>query len=320
MDKQKTFELTKSQKFFKFFTDNALNLIIVIVALVYPLRRLGYIEVSSKTLFEILADITLSVIVGSFISILLHKNGMIKGKGTEVYLYTLDRYGGKVEEASPFIEDVDPFCEWKNAQIKEANQRRLLMGVGLSFDRFKNGDYKSNKNNKKLLKLNRKQRKTIKEIYRLKDYGLNGVTLLSDCSSTITVAKLSEDEATYTRKITAKIPASKILFGVIFGYFALKFYEALDAREILWGAIEMLTYLLAGMMQRQKGFDYITISKRNNMVLKMNYLDEFLNLRKTRPEIFKPKSPPEPEKVAQSTTTVPRVSYDKMQNSISPII
>lgn len=298
MNKNETFELTKSQRFFQFFRNNALNLIIVIVALVYPLRRLGYIAVSDKTLWEILADIALSVLVGSFISILLHKKGMVTGKETEIYKNTLQAYGAKVEDSAKYIEDVDKFCEWKNEQILITNQKKLLLSVGLSYEKFLAGEYGYTKH------LNKRQKKRIKQVYALKNYGLNSVALLSDCSYTITVDKLSEDEENYTKRETAKTPGSRLLFGIIFGYFALKFKETSDWREVLWGVLEMLTYLLAGYFKYQKGFDYITIVKKNNMVLKMNYLDEFLNLRKTRPEIFdtKPVTEEHPVKDPVKTT------------------
>lgn len=279
-DKNKSFELTKSQRFFHFFRNNALNLIIVAVALFYPLRRLGSIAVTDKTLWEILADIALSVVVGSFISILLHKKGMITGKEAEHYKNTLNAYGAKVEDSAKYIEDVDKFCEWKNEQILVSNQKKILLSAGLSYEKFLNGEYEYTKH------LSKRQKKKIKEVYALTSYGLNSVALLSDCSSTITVDKLSQDEEHYTKTETVKTPGSRLLFGIIFGYFALKFSDSTDWREVIWGVLEMLTYLLAGYFKYQKGFDYITITKKNNMVLKMNYLDEFLNLRKTRPEMF----------------------------------
>ena len=273
--------MNKTDKFLKELSNNFIYILLLLVCIVYPLTRLFEIDKTGKSVLDILANIGISFLVALSISVLWGEKGTENGLQAKQYLDTKDNYNDAVEEITPYIEKIDKGCDYINENDKIKKQTVILKRAGLSYEKFIKGEYDNITKKEDKLRY-----KAIKKAREVEDIGINTIVLLSECESNITGVKLSETIIQHKSKVVFKKIASKIITATIFGIYTVKQIENSSWLFVLWGLVEVLLYLLLGFINYLKEYNYIVTKRRQQMVLKMDYIYLILNLIKNKPYIF----------------------------------
>jgi hypothetical protein len=268
-------------------------LVILAIAVAYPASKVGEIAETGKTLVEILASLGLSFVFSIIINNLIGDKGIEAGLEDEQFNASKNRYGQKIDqEITPVMDKVERGCELINEIDLKKKQTIILTKVGLTYAKFINHEYdnlldKIDKTTpKKKAKTIKKQWKAIKQAMKTKSIGINSVTLLSDCDSDINAEELSESIAKHKAKRISKSTATSIVSAIIFGYFTIKLVENPSWIAVVWGAIEVLIWLLKSMSTYYTEKNYIKVTRTNNLIMKMNYMDMILKFIANQPNYF----------------------------------
>lgn len=273
--------MNKTDKFLKGVSSNFIYILLLIVCIVYPLTRLAEIVKTNKGLLDILASIGISFFFALSISILWGEKGTENGLQAKTYLDTKDNYNDAVEEITPHIEKIDNGCDYINEQDKIKKQTVILKRAGLSYNKFINGEYDTFTK-----KENKAKYEAIKKAREVTDININSIVLLSECESNITGVELSETIVQHKSKSVIKKVSSKILSATIFGLYTINLLEDFSWLYIIWGFVEVLLYLLLGFINYLNEYNYIVTKRRQQMVLKMDFIYLILNLIKNKPYLF----------------------------------
>lgn len=274
--------MNKTDKFLKAISSNIVYILLALVCIIYPLSRLAKIVQTGQTPLEILASTALSFFFGLSIAVLWGEKGTENGLNSKVYLDTKDCYNDSVENITPNIEKIDKGCDYINDTDKKKKQTVILKRVGLSYEKFIKGEYDNITKKQDKIKYN-----AIQKARKVKDIGINSIVLLSECESDIDGKQLSETIAQHKLKNITKKLITKIPTAIIFGLYTIKIIEDFSWMYVIWGLVEVLLYLLLGFINYLNEYNYIITKRRQQMILKIDYIYLILNLIKSKPELFR---------------------------------
>lgn len=269
---------TLADKTTKFFRDNMVNLILVLVCIVYIFRGIATIEYSGKTIFQIIADTFITFIVGIAIKSLMGKNGIIDGRKSDKFMRTSKLYGQQLDSITPNIEHLDAYCDYKNWLVLRRKQTTILRKAGLSYRLFSLGEYDNNPDPN--------IQSVIKKAREVDTFQITSTMILN-------VVDSSEEE---TRVLSLDIKnyektklRNNILIGVstslLFGLCTLE-RGIFDIAGILWTTIQVAIFLMLGALEYLNCFEFISENFRGKIIVVIGYIDEFKNLITKRPELF----------------------------------
>lgn len=247
---------------------NIFPIIIALVGVVYITRGIAEIIETGKTVEEIIANGFLATITGWLIATLYGELAIKDGMNSDNFFDTKEEYSKVVEEITNEIGKLHIFCDKKNQLAYERNQARILMKIGLSWNDFIKGNY--DKANKEIRKAIKKARKSYREIYSFD-------SLLSGCDSEETgIAKRVSLSRYKSKTLSTKFLTSAIM-GVVFGYFTLSLANGVNWSNIIWYALQIALFNLAGYLQYLINASFVEIDLRGQIIRDTNVLYEFKN-------------------------------------------
>lgn len=262
-------EETKLDRTMGFFRKHIYNVLLVLISIAFLFKDIIKIEDTGKTLIEIIASSFLAFIFGMAFNIILGKKGIISGKNTQSFINTMIRYNAEIDKTDDYIEKLDGFCDIKNEQRIKKAQIKILRSERIKYDDF------INKEMEEVCK-NESQIKCWERAKKVKVQHLTPDNLLSETDERYEKGKKELTIAEYEKMQNAKDSATKIIFALIFGYFGVTFMGNIE--NIMWGIIQIGTWLLLAMMRYIKNYSYITDVYKSKIHRKINYLIEFNSL------------------------------------------
>lgn len=268
-----------------FFKRNMFVFAIATISLVYIARGLINIVETGKSPFEILADGAIAFVVGFLITKLFSLQGLMKGEEDKKVHDTNKLYGETLLAISPYIEQLDGYCEIKNESTLKREQTSILLSRGLKYSECIENEYVFKKPTKGMTRKekwylfsdNRAKRKAINKAKRLKLTPLTSSSLTSDGGKTHDPYNFGMTKKQYEVKTTIAKLFSKIIFAVIVGYFGVSFTKDFDLSNIIWTSIQITTFLVMGMIDYFKSYFFMIDGNRQRTIKKINELEMFRN-------------------------------------------
>lgn len=261
-----------------------LNLFFIVVGLacvVYVIRGLVNIVETGKTVAEIIADGALSALFGFFISKLLSLQGLAKGELDERVLKTNRLHSQKVEEISEKICYLDEWCERKNQEALKNVQTKILANAGIAYSEFLEGRYKIiNKEGYELVlecELPKYKRRAVKKARRIKLTPLSSSVLTSDGGKREDPYNFGQDKKSYSRRRDEKQLLSKVICGLLFGYYGVTMITDFSWSDLIWTAIQVTIFLVMGMISYLQSFFFVVDEYRHRVIKKIDNLEKFQN-------------------------------------------
>ena len=262
------YEQNSLDKSIDFFKRNIYNIILVFVSIVFIFKDLVQIGETGKTLEQIIAQSTLSFLMGMTFNIILSKKGIMAAQKLDGYQMMMDTYAAELEKTNEFVEYLDDFCETKNNNRIKIIQTRILSKGKISYASFSSGDKSY------YTVLDKKQKKIWKKAENVKINYLSADSLLSETDVRYEKGKKELTLREHENRKNMKDAFTKMICAIIFGYFGVLGFNK-DFSVILWGAIQISMWLIMGLMSYIQNYTYVKDVYQQKIYRKINLLIEF---------------------------------------------
>lgn len=258
---------------------------ILIVVGIYVGLGLATIQQSGKTIDEIIFESILSLTLGLLIKNLLKLQGLTFGELSESFQNTLTMYGKVITDSIPHMNKIEKFIEYKNKQAFKLVRTSILERVGLNYnDLFDiEGKYIGEEIKEPIKRLfrydyNNMSREDI-AVYKcltLELTTLVGDDLMADVEGNdkLDPNNMGEDKKQWSKKGMKKQFLMTAATAFIFGYYGLGFITDPDKGELIWKLIQVGSFILFGLFDLMKGYQFMRGPYRNRIIKKANYLEE----------------------------------------------
>lgn len=270
-----------SIKMQKFFKENISIIALFLVCAIYIFYGIITIEKTGKTIPQIIADGTISFLIGYVIKALLNNQGIANGEKSENFINARNFYLKLLDETSNIQHYLQNYCDLENEKTLKRVQTAILRKHNLKYDLFINNEYD-------LSKLDKKQIKAIYKAREVNIHLINDAILLSDSQLNLDTGKdLSVSKKSYIKSSNLKTAIIMILFALIIGYYGVDPTKGFNWSGALWSAIQIAIYLSLGAMQYFSGYTFMADTYRTALVRKSNHLERFKNMYNENPNRFK---------------------------------
>lgn len=274
---------TNSERISEFIKKNLINGAIILICTIYVLKGLIEFDETGKSVSEIIADGTLSFIVGFTIKTLFSRKGLNEGLMATNFQRTMSSYSQAIIGISSYIDELDNFCKYKNENKYKEKLINYLVKYGFKYNLYINGYYDNPDNTKTLDKA---RTKALANAKKIRIFKLTPELITNTYDDASTEEKILGIK---TSKYTAKNTSTAILVGIptaiLFGYYALKKGDALLS-NMIWCALQVSLYVVMGVIQYMQAYDFTNNALRGKIKRILALIDEFNNLRVKYPKIF----------------------------------
>ena len=267
---------TRSEKIANFIKQNIMTGILILICIAYIVRGMFYIDKTGQTIYEIIAGGALSFAVGLSVKTLLRKKGLDNGFTSDSFRATQTAYGGKIQEISPYIADLDTLCNVKNESRLKQKQKLFLTKNAISPELLNDEKYNIKPSRKsENYKLELQRYKVIKKARKM-DVFLYTSKLLTnayDSSSSEEKLLMSSTKAYQFSHTTSNIIIG-IGFAILFGYYTFG-RNGINWTGMAWAFLQIALYLVFGFIEYLNAFEYVSKTIREKIKRIMVILDKF---------------------------------------------
>lgn len=269
-----------------FFWDNIGFVITVIVCTAYVALSLFTIDRTGKTVGEILLDGALFLLLSLVVDIMLTMQGTLLGGRNETLLATRQTHGEIVERITPYINQLDKWCDKRNEEALKANRTRYLASHGLKYSEYYDDEanflgYNEDKEKLKSprrsfeYKTEKARLKAVKKSLKLEITPLTTNSLTGGDSKADDPYAFSPTRQEYLKKKSGQAPVIKIVFAIVVGLYSAKLLEDINYGEVIWAAFQVAYAFVLGIIDMYKAMIFMTDDFRNGIIQKINILEKF---------------------------------------------
>lgn len=271
--------------FKKFMLKNVGFLLVAIVSALYIVKGLYTLGESGKTVMEIIGDGAISASVGFIIGHLMRQTGISYGNDDTEVIKSRSYHSRLLDEVAPYANRLDKFCEEENRASLEGIRKRILSRAGVPYEDCFNPDGSSRLTVIKISKaLSKEERKRLKQKRRaVRRAEAVRITPLTPESLSVDGSKYSDPydfgktEGQYLSRKSGADIFNKILFGLLFGYYAIYLTENTGADAIIWASLQIAIYLIFGATQLLQAYMFVKSECNARILRKTDELQRFLN-------------------------------------------
>ena len=269
--------------FKKFFFKNIGLFLIAAVSVLYIVKGLYTLEESGRTVAQILGDGILSATVGTLICMLMRQTGLSYGNDDTEIIKARSFHARLIDRAGARAELLDEFCHRENEEVRRTLRQRILSSAGLKYE-----DYFDSGSSPAKMQISVSEGKTREERAHLrkKKRALNKalalkITLLSPAALSVDGSKESDPfnfgktEGQYLAKRGGTDVLSKVAFGLVFGYYAIRLTEGAGLDDVLWASFQIAIYLILGTAQMIQAYMFVKTEIFGRIMRKTDLLQKF---------------------------------------------
>ena len=310
-----------ANKLLAWLKKNICVIAVILIIGVYFLRNFIAIDTSGKSVLEIIADGALAGITGYIIALLLTKQGEKDGEDNDNLRKAIGEYSCIKKSSERFADRLSAWCGKRNEQDLETYQKEILSAACISWKEFVSGKYSVNKKDKQkgtysAIEVTEDElwgikRKAVKKARRAKITPLTDTMLMTESKSTKDPHSIGRDINEFDKTTAITNGASKIVFGVLFGYFGVKMLEDFSPASAIWAGLQIVIFIGLGVFSYMTAKLYMGTEYKGRYEAKTKYLNEFcvdMERQKNEPETVVQKPPVEENKIAAENETIATIS------------
>lgn len=281
----------KALKFRTFLLANLGFILVTLTVAIYLFYGIITLDKADKTVWDIIIDSAIAWIVGFSIARMLEYQGFLLGDKNDSVQKTKELHGQTTMDISPDIEYLDDWCEGENALALKVGRTQILSTVGMKYDHLFNADATVKEENIPIAKSsvkvvearNKKKRKAVNDALNCK------ITPLSSNSLTTSYSSKKYDpfdfgltKTEYTARSTISAALQKIFLGIAFGFYTVELIKDFQWGYLIYTGIQVSIFLLLGGISLVKAYFFVIESQREATIKKINNLEKFKNIDKTK--------------------------------------
>lgn len=250
------------------------------VAGIYILRAFLDIGYTGKSIWSIIADGLLLMILGMIIDMLFGAQGISDGRALQNVNEAETRYDGLLKDIRKHFDLLDAFCHRKNKISQESARRQLLMERGYKYEDFWTEDgclkpYTEDKSEPR--KIRHRRYAAYKRARDFKITMLNIPFLVSDGKNTRDPNATGRSISRFMAGQTRNDFFWKAIMGTLVGFFGVGLVKDFSFVNLIWTIIQAAFLLAIGMVRYFMSRMYISREYRERINFKSNLLEEFKN-------------------------------------------
>ncbi len=274
----------------RFFFKNIGIFLIAAVSVLYIIKGLYTLEESGRTILQILGDGILSSSVGFIIGILMRQTGISYGNDDTELIKARSFHARLLDKASEHIELLDDFCVEESLAARRTVRQRYLSACGLKYSdcfsedgapkdliiRVKDGKTREER------AILRKKKRALARAIRLRTTPLTPASLSVDESKGDDPFNFGRTQGEYLAKRIGRDVLSKIAFGLIFGYYAIRLTDGAGMEDVLWASFQIAVYLIFGASQMIQAYMFVKTEIYSRIMRKTDMLQKFFRFVSAR--------------------------------------
>jgi hypothetical protein len=261
-----------------FFSDHLIDIAIVFICVVYVFAELINIKATGKTVSEILWDGGRAFILSYSLSQIFGIKGIKTAEKSEKAIQTDNLLAEKIIASEPHISVMDEWCEKKTLATLERIRRSILAKSGIRYEDVFDDDGNSKeyviKDTSK--KIRRRKEKALHKALCSNITNLTSTWLMSAEENEDDPYNHNKTKGWYLTKKAITDLITKILVFIAVGSFTVDAFRDFNYAKIIWGAIQVATYLLFAVVSYLKSYDFVMDELRGQKIKRINLLNEFL--------------------------------------------
>ena len=264
-----------------FLHKNAGYLIVLLVSLAYIATAVLGIDESGKSVMRIIGDGAIAFMVGFAINLILGLQGIMNGERDEEFLATLAIHGETVYKITPYIEDLDEWCNKKNAENLKSQRTRILATEGLKYsDCFDNDGaviIRENEESDSKNEAEERRAKCLQRAINLELTPLSAGELTSEGNKSTDPYDFGRSKEKYEKQTGKRELVTRILTALVFGYYSVSLLSDFSYVNLIWNFLQVTIFVITGTIKMYNSYLFITGEYRGRIVKKVNTLEMFYN-------------------------------------------
>lgn len=268
------------------FSKNLGYIAVVLVSVAYVATSFLTVANTGKSPWQIIYDGVLAFVVGVLMNRMFETQGMINGDADHRVITAVDKHADMVEVVSPLLDELDEWCDEKNAQALARSRRIYLSRYGMRYHDYFSEDgtplpfvpVAYNKLKDKFKEFDRKRR--FKHALKIKITRLTSSLLISDTGNPNDPYYLGRSKKEYETQSAKQDVRVKAIFAFIFGYYGIQLLANFSWANLLWTALQLAFFLLMGALKMEQATIYVVDEYRSRITKKTSILTMFVASRK----------------------------------------
>lgn len=263
-------------------------IVIFITAALYILTAVVRIDSTGKSIPQIIADGSIIFFLGIFFNRLFSVQGIKKGESDPRMLAVKQMHTDAVLRISPYIDELDAWCDAANAANLAMERTKILAQAGLRYDDIfdKNGVSLpfvisvTKKAPRAKKRADRAKKRALRRAKGLKLAVITASILTSEGGKGNDRYYLGRTRDQYDRGELFKDVVSKLGVAIIGGYYGISIIEDFSYSLFLWNSLQIMIIIIMGVVKMYDSYYYVVEEYRNRVIKKVDLLQKFENSRK----------------------------------------
>lgn len=257
-------------------------LAVAVVCLAYIATAFIQFEENNKTVARIIADGVVAFLMGILINRIFDTQGIMNGEREAKVQKTVQLHNQIVDNISPYMDQLDDWCEMKNAEALMRGRRQYLSRYGMRYRDYFEEDGTAKEFVHKTHFANRRERKQetlrfyrFRHALNLKLTRISAGILISDSGRDDDPFSMGRSKPQYAKDSAKKDTVTKILTAFVFGYYGVSLLSDLSYANLIWTVLQTGIFLLMGVIKLQQSFLFVTDEYRGRIIRKIDVLQLF---------------------------------------------
>ena len=254
------------------------TIVAVAISVVYIFRGFVTFDKTGKTVWEVLADGIVILIMGIVIDFMFGAQGIENGRKMDRVIEAEERHSRLLKEVEPYSDVMQEFCEKKNAEAKKTLRKQIMMEYGYRYSDFfeEDGTIKPfpavpGESKKETARRDKAYRKA-------RDFKITMLTvslLTSDNVSTKDPNAIGRSVTSFMVGQTKKDMTTKAAFSLFWGVYSVKILSDISWENLIATTLQMALLIGIGTMKLITSKMYIIGEYRERVETKNRFMEEF---------------------------------------------
>lgn len=273
-----------NEKVKEFLKNSAGYVIVFALSAIYTMTAIVGVVPTGKSVWMIVVDGVLVFLMGVFINQAFEYQGLFDGDRVEKVRDVMKKHIAVVDDVSPYIDELEEWCDRKNREALRSERMRMLAREGLCYSDYFDGDGMARDvrpdeeklKNKYLRRIERRRMRCFYRALTLKLTPLSAGTLTSEGGRAGDPFYLGRSKLEYVKQSGRGDVITKIILAVIFGYFGVALLEDFSAADLIWKIFQVGVFVMMGSLKRSKAFGFVTDEYCGRITRKTAHITVFI--------------------------------------------
>lgn len=253
-----------------FFKKNIYEIAIGLLCIVRIIAGLAPVQLSGKTIVEIIGDSFLTIIFAVLLARLFEEKGLAVGEQAENYRVAIQQYRETESTSGKYIKKLDEWCKGYSLLEYKNMITSMLFPLGLTYEQYKNGEYDESKFSKWQIKQLQRIKKTKMYVYTTEEL-MSGSLEQNPNQKSLKASKRS-----YRKRSTSSDFGSKIMLALVFGVLTLPPIIEWNWGGMLWTLVETIFLFAFSVIKYFNAYTFVEEELCGKIVCKTMILNRFI--------------------------------------------